>query len=228
MHFPPMNITSFKVKNRNTLAAFAVGIIATTGTSASAADYTPFVQAEITFTDTGYKPTFSPKGYQAGTGLTFGAVFTGKYEISLSTGFTQWEGKHDFVPGSFNTYGQIEQVPVLLNYRYRYTLDQAGRYTLFAGPSVGVIYEKTTNHNTDLGIGLPASAIGSSSDAAWRAAMGGTAGLSAKIGKGWDVSASAQLLRVSAHTYHTFDGFNRDPYPATTRPSFALSVGYSW
>jgi len=223
-----MNITSSKVQNRNILAALAVGIVAMAGTSAHAADYTPFAEAGITFTDTGYKPTFSPKGYQAGAGLTFGAVFSGKHEISVSTGFTRWEGKHDFVPGSFETYGQTEQVPILLNYRYRYTIDQAGRYTLFAGPTAGVIREKTTDHNADLGIGLPASAVGSSSDSAWRAAMGGTVGLTAKIGKGWDASVSAQILRVSAHTFRTFGGFNIDPYPATTRPSFALSVGYSW
>ena len=223
-----MHTNSITVKNHNVLAALAAGALSLVGAAAHAADYTSFVRAEATYTDTGYKMDFAPKGYQAGAGLTFGGLLNSEHEFSLSTGLTDWTSNHNHVAGSFDVYSKVEQVPVLLNYRFHYTLDQDARYSVFAGPTVGFIHEKFTETNTDLGLGFPASATGASSESKWEPAYGGTVGVSVKIGKGWDVSATAQFLRVESHTFRTHGGFDTTNFKDAVRPSFALNIGYGW
>jgi len=204
---------------------------ALTGATASAAEtVTPFVQAEATYTDSGLKykgSSFAPNGYELGTGLTGGVLFDQKHEISLSTGYTKWTGPHNIVAGVADGHSTAEQVPMLLNYRYHLPLDSKGRFTVFAGPSVGFIHEKHTQINVNLGA-LPANVTGETSDSDWKFAAGGTVGLNAKIGKGWSVGATAQVLEASGSTYSEYGGHAHTTEKSSVRPAFALSVGYSW
>ena len=188
---------------------------------------TPILRAEVTYTDTGYSEAFVPKGYEAGPGLTAGVLIDKKHEVSISTSYTSFDGEPNVTAGSDILTTESEQIPVLLNYRYNFALDKGGRYTLFAGPTVGFIHETFTINETDLG-GLIPALRGSDSDTKWKLAYGGTIGFKALIGKGWDVSASAQLLKVSGSSYATHTGLLTAELDSAIRPSFALSVGYSW
>lgn len=212
------------------LKPFVLLVAATTPLAAHATTITPFVQAEATYTDSGLKyktSSFAPNGYELGTGLTGGVLFDQKHEISLSTGYTKWTGPHNVVVGVADGHSTAEQVPLLLNYRYHLPLDAKGRFTVFAGPSVGFIHEKHTQINVNLGA-LPANVTGETSDSDWKFAAGGTAGLNAKIGKGWTVGATGQVLEASGSTYSEYGGLAHTSEKASVRPSFALTVGYSW
>lgn len=188
---------------------------------------TPILRAEIAYSNTGYKETFAPKGYEVGPGLTAGVLIDKVHEVSISTGVTKFEGKHNVTPGVVDSFVESEQIPLLLNYRYNFALDQAGRYTVFAGPTVGFIHERFTRNNTDLGAGIGAL-DGSDASSKFKLAYGATFGVKAKIGKGWDVGASAQFLKVEGNTFTTHSGLSTFKLDDATRPSFALSVGYSW
>jgi hypothetical protein len=189
---------------------------------------TPILRAEVTYTNTGYRETFAPKGYEAGPGLTAGVLIDKVHEVSISTGYTKFEGKHNFIPADSDAFGESEQIPLLLSYRYNFALDQAGRFTVFAGPTVGFIHEKFTQNNTDLGGGGPAALFGSDSSSKFKLAYGATVGVKASIGKRWDIGASAQLLKVEGNTFTNHSGLSTAKFDDATRPSFALSVGYSW
>jgi hypothetical protein len=209
-------------------------VTAITGIASAQAEsrVTPILRAEVTYTNSGYKQQQNfngigtPKGFEVGPGLTAGVIIDKKHEISLSTGYTKFEGNLFVDPGFNTTTLESEQIPVLLNYRYHLALDKAERYTVFAGPTVGFIHEKFTETNTQLG-GLAASAVGSFSDSAWKLAYGGTVGLKAELGKGWELTATAQALRVSGNTYSIRSG-SVYTFDSAIRPSFALAVGYSW
>ncbi len=211
--------------------AFAFLIsLAGLASAAMAETVTPFVQAEATYTDSGLKykgSTFAPNGYELGTGLTGGVLFDQKHEISLSTGYTKWTGPHNVVVGVADGHSTAEQVPLLLNYRYHLPLDAKGRFTVFAGPSVGFIHEKHTQTIVKLGGGY-VGPTGETSDSDWKFAGGGTVGLNAKIGKAWSVGAAAQLLEASGSTYSEYGGLAHTTEKSSLRPSFALSAGYSW
>ena len=210
------------------LALATLTALAGLSTAQAENHFSPIIRAEATYTDTGYSEKFAPKGYEFGEGLTAGVLINTKHEISVSTGLTKWTGATDTVPGSASSTFESKQMPVLLNYRYHFNLDQAGRFTAFVGPAAGLIHETIADNITDLGAGLPASQVGRDSASAWKLAYGGTAGISANLSKHWIVTASAQLLRIDSHDYATNAGFSNLKTPAATRPSFALGVGYSW
>ncbi len=217
--------------------ASLVAVAALTGVVAHAESrVTPFLRAEFTYTSTGYSKGFdatksvcsAPTGYAAGAGFTTGVLFDKKHELSVSSGVTKWTGETNVVSGVFFTHAESQQIPVLLNYRYHYALDQAGKYTLFAGPTVGFIHETMTNVTKD-----PqnlANGDTSLSASKWKPAFGGTVGLTANLTDLWTVTASAQMLHIGGSEYITNDGsgiFNTVT-SSSNRPSFALSAGYSW
>ena len=221
------------MKSHKTTITALAAIAALSGVASANAEsrVTPILRAEISYSNTGYKQNFAgvgsaPKGYEAGPGLTAGVLINKKHEVSLSTGITKFEGSLSVDPGFSSTVLAAEQIPMLLNYRYHFALDKAERFTVFAGPTVGFIHEKFTETNTDLG-GLAASAVGSFSDSAWKLAYGGTVGVKAELGKGWELTATAQALRVTGNTYSVGSGSTYE-FDSAIRPSFALSVGYSW
>lgn len=193
----------------------------------------PFAQAEATYTDSGLKDStsvygFGLDGYEAGIGLTLGAFVNQRHEVSIGTGLTEWTGTPVVTPGFVRVESKIEQIPVLLNYRYHLPLDAKERYTIFIGPSVGYIREKITITDHQLG-GLPPALVGSDSQTDWKFAYGATIGINAKLGTHWTTGASAQVLTVEASDFTTFGGAG--PYghfDRATRPSFALSLGYNW
>lgn len=220
---------------QNVLAELTAGpriiiVLAGLASAVHAASIEPFASAEATYTDSGNKfkgSPWAPNGYELGAGLTFGVRIDTRHELSLSTGYTKWEGDHQIIPGVVNSYSEAEQIPVLLNYRYRLPIDSKGRFTVFAGPTLGVIHEKALHNNIDLG-GVPPGFAGETSDSAWRFAVGGTVGFDAKLSDRWTAGLSAQLLHVAEHTYSEYGGLAKTTYEAATRPSFALTAGYSW
>jgi hypothetical protein len=214
-----------KFLNRVLIAA------ALTGVAASAAEtFTPFATVEATYTDSGIKfkgTPWGPDGYELGAGLTFGVRINTRHELSLSTGYTKWEGDHNVIPGVVDGHAEAEQIPVLLNYRYRLPVDSKGRFTVFAGPTLGFIHEKASQTNVNLGA-LPPNVTGTTSDTAFKFAFGGTFGFNAKLTDHWSAGISAQVLRVESSTYSEYGGAASTTYEAATRPSFALTMGYSW
>lgn len=214
------------------LKSIALGIICllTPMASIRAVDISPFATADATYTDSGIEfkgGGKSPDGYELGAGLTVGVRINIRHEISLSTGYTEWESDHNVIPGVFDGQAKAEQIPVLLNYRYRLPLDSKGRFTAFAGPTLGFIHEKASQTNVDLG-GLPPAFVGTTSDSAWKFAAGGTVGLDAKLTDHWSAGLSAQILRVNSSTYSEYGGLAKTTYETATRPSFSLTVGYGW
>lgn len=221
--------------------ASLVAVAALTGVVAHAESrYSPFIRAEVTYTNTGYSKNFdpnksvcaAPSGYAAGAGFTTGVLiedmfnFSVSHEFSVSSGSTKWKGETATSPGPFFTHAEAQQIPVLLNYRYHYELDQAGKYTLFAGPTVGFIHETMTNVLRDPN-GFTGLA-GSESASKWKPAYGGTVGLTANLTDHWTVTASAQMLHVGSSEYVTHQGEFTTITGSANRPSFALSAGYSW
>lgn len=222
------------MKSHKTTITALAALAALSGVASANAEsrVTPILRAEITYSNTGYKQqqnlygVGTPKGYEAGPGLTAGVLIDKKHEVSISTGITKFQGDTRVLAGIASTAIEAEQIPVLLSYRYHVSLDKAERFSVFAGPTVGFIREKFTETNVDLGA-LAASAVGSFSDSAWKPAFGGTVGFKAELGKGWELTATAQALRVTGNTYSVGSGSTYE-FDSAIRPSFALSVGYSW
>ena len=217
------------MKSHKTTITALAALAALSGVASANAEsrVTPILRAEISYSNTGYSEQYAPKGYEAGPGLTAGVLINKKHEVSLSTGFTKFNGDHRVIPSVVDVGADLEQIPVLLNYRYHVSLDNAGRYSVFAGPTVGFIHEKYSQTQVDLG-GWPIALRGTSSATKWRSAFGGTIGFTAKLGKGWDLSATAQALSVAGNTYLTHGGTSTFTLEKAIRPSFGLSVGYSW
>ena len=226
-----MNITSSKVQNRNILVALAVGIAAMAGTSAHAADYAPFVQAEAIYTDNGYPKGILPGGYALGAGITTGVIFAQKHEFSISTSLTQWKGDQfiDTVTLSHPIESfELEQVPVLLNYRFHYSIGSTGRLNVFAGPSVGVIRQMMTWNVGYAGAVPPLAPNGSYRDSDWRLAYGGSVGASFEINRGWSIAATVRYLREEESSYSFINNATQVQLPHVDNWSYSLAVGYSW
>jgi len=193
----------------------------------------PFAQAEATYTDSDLNSSTSVygdglDGYELGVGLTFGVNLDSHHELSIGTGFTEWNGTPSVTPGFVVVDAKAEQIPVLLNYRYHLPLDAKNRYTVFFGPTAGFIHQKLTITTTNLG-GLPPSLTGSDTQSDWLFAYGATAGLNAALTAHWSAGVSAQVLKVESNSFTTFGGagpFGR--FDSQTRPSFSFSVRYTW
>jgi opacity protein-like surface antigen len=223
------------MKNTNRLmptnTALAVLTVTALAIPAKAADLSPFVRAEAALTDTGYNEDFfQPEGFEFGTAITAGVSLgaNDQHEVSLTSGYTKWEGGKAGDGVNISLSDKIEQIPLLLNYRYHFVVTE--NLTLSFGPTAGFIHEEiTTSVSINTGA-INVKPVGSYSDTDWKTALGGTAGISYKITSAWELTASAQALRVSSSDYDTaFTGpENLRSYDSATRVSFTLGVGYSW
>jgi opacity protein-like surface antigen len=219
------------MKTKLTIASLLTATVALTATSAHAADFSPFVRAEAAFTDTGYDDSlFQPEGFEFGTAITAGVRFGTKdqHEVSLSSGYTKWEG--DRVGGgvSLSLNDEVAQIPLLLNYRYNFGVTE--KLTLSLGPTAGLIHEEATT-NVYLNTGVPnVKPAGSYSDTDWKTAFGGTIGLSYKLTSAWELTASAQVLKVSSSDYSTAGVGPTDlrSYDSSTRIGFTIGASFSW
>jgi len=216
---------------RKLLNHVSIAAVLTSIAAYAAENFTPFATVEATYTDSGNKfkgsPIRAPDGYELGVGLTAGVRLNLRHEFSFSTGYTKFEGAHNVIPGFFDGQAKAEQIPLLLNYRYRLPIDSKGRFTVFAGPTLGFIHEKHIQHNVNLGA-LPANVTGTSTDSDFRFSYGGTLGFDAKLTDHWTAGLSAQLLRVDSASYSEYSGAATTHYATVTRPSFALTIGYGW
>lgn len=209
-------------------AAFAALIITAPSAAVFAADLTPFARMETSYTDSGYKGNL-PKGYELGAAVTAGVFIAQQHELSLSTGYTKWEGDTFGTPGIALVSFDSEQIPLILNYRYHVSADNGFRF--YAGPSIGLIYERATG-TVIQNIGAPFVAglkpVGSYHDDAFKFAYGGTVGASYVINDGWELNASAQVLRVSSEDYDSAGSAGKSPYEGATRIGFMLGLSYRW
>ena len=216
-------------------AAMAVMFTTVSAVSAFAADLSPFTRVEATYTDSGYdnfrrsaNNLSAREGYYAiGTQLTIGAVLGSSHEISFTTGYTKWEGDQYGPVGVASISHDIEQVPLLLNYRYHYKLFE--KLTLVFGPSAGLVHETATDNvlrNDWPVVGL--KPVGTYSDSAWKTAFGGGLGISYAVAQGWEINAAAQILRLDSKNYDLAGTTLRAPYDSVTRIGFSLGVGYHW
>lgn len=206
-------------------AAFAALAITAVSTSASAADLAPFARVEATYTDSGYDGNL-PKDYELGANVTGGVFLASQHELSITTGYTKWEGDTAGLPGFAASSLESEQIPILLNYRYH--IDTTKGIKLYVGPSVGFIYEKATG-NVTLNAGVPGlKPVGSYDDDAFKFAIGGTIGASYAINDGWEINASAQVLHVNGESYDLLGTTIKDTYEDATRIGFSLGLSYRW
>ena len=210
-----------------TTTALAALVTTASAVSANAADYTPFARAELAYTDTGYDASrFQPEGFELGAAFTAGVLLNQKHELSLSTGFTKWEGAHSATAGVFDLNDEVEQIPLLLNYRYRFAVTE--KLTLSVGPTVGVIHEKmTTNVHLNAGV-LGLKPEGSYSDTDWKLAAGGTLAADYRLTDQWTLTASAQALHVDSSTYDTAGVGQTVTYGSAIRVGFTLGASYAW
>lgn len=193
--------------------------------SVTAAELAPFARVEATYTDTGYG-TNLPDGYELGAAVTAGIFLTPKHEVSLTTGYTQWDGDSFGPVGVASVSNDSEQIPLLLNYRYHIQTKKG--ISFYAGPSVGFIYEKATG-NVFLNTGVPGlKPVGSYDDDAFKFAFGGTVGISYALKNGWEVVAAAQVIRVSGEDYDLAGSTTPTELPTATRVGFSLGVSYRW
>jgi opacity protein-like surface antigen len=223
------------MKNTNRLmlnnTALAVLTVAALAIPAKAADLSPFVRAEAALTDTGYNEDFfQPEGFEFGTAITVGVRLgaNDQHGVSLTSGYTKWEGERAGGGISLLLNDEVEQIPLLVNYRYNFGVTE--KLTLSLGPTAGFIHEEATT-NVYLNTGVPnIKPVGSYSDTDWKTAFGGTIGLSYKLTSAWELTASAQILEVSSSVYSTAGVGPNDlrPYDSATRVSYTLGVGFSW
>lgn len=206
-------------------AALAALSIAAASATVSAADLAPFTRVEATYADSGYDGAL-PDGYEFGTAFTAGLFLAPQHEVSLTTGYTKWEGDSVGPVGVAAISYDSEQIPVLLNYRFHVETNKGFKF--YAGPSIGFIYEQATGHVT-LNTGVPGlKPVGQYDDSAFKFAFGGTIGASYAINDGWEITAAAQVLRVSGANYDLLGTTVKDTYGDATRVGFSLGVSYSW
>lgn len=186
------------------------------GVTAKAA--APFIRAGAGYTYGKFDPLTRQTGWEAGpvvaAGYTFGS--DNQQELSLESGWAKWNGTSAVGGSKFET----TQIPVLLNYRYAYTLGKG--YGLFVGPTVGFIHQNFEKTNA----AFPTLLGGTSNE--WEPAYGGTVGLTAKFGKNWNAQLSYQLLRVNGEDIRTGTAGSLTQNPDYTRSSFQLSLIYSF
>lgn len=214
--------------NHITTAAIAALVTTASAASANAAELKPFARAELAYTDTGYDASlFQPEGFELGGSFTFGVLFNQKHEISLTTGFTQWESPGNVLAGVFDVNDEVEQIPLLLNYRYHFNVTD--KLILNLGPTVGFIHEKLVS-NVNFNAGVPGlRPVGSYSETDWKAAVGGTVGTDYRLNDRWTLSASAQVLRVDDSAYQGNGTAGKlRTYDSATRVGFTLGVSYTW
>jgi opacity protein-like surface antigen len=215
------------MKSQHTLAALLTATVALTATSAHAANFTPFVRAEATFTDSGYDFDNAPEGFEAGVAFTGGVFIAGKHEVSLTTGLTKWEGDEFGPVGVARISFESEQVPVLLNYRYHFT--RSDKLTVYVGPTLGLIHETATgNVLQNVGPVAGLKPVGSYDDSAWKTAFGGSLGVSYALSESWELTAAAQVLRVEGKSYDGAGTTASTDYEASTRVGFSLGLNYTW
>lgn len=208
-------------------AAIAALLITASAVPAMAADYAPLVRAEATLTDSGYDFANAPEGFELGAAFTGGVLIAGKHEFSLTTGFTKWEGDTFGPVGVARINEEVEQVPVLLNYRYHFSV--ADKFTFYVGPTAGLVHETATaNVLQNVGPVVGLKPVGSYDDSAWKTAFGGSVGVSYTIADGWEINAAAQVLRLSGEDYDLAGSTGTSPFDETTRIGFSLGVGYHW
>lgn len=220
----PLNL----MKSQHTLAALLTATVALTATSAHAANFTPFVRAEATFTDSGYEGDAAPKGFEPGVAFTGGVFIAGKHEVSLTTGLTKWEGDEFGPVGVARISFEVEQVPVLLNYRYHFT--RGDNLTVYVGPTLGLIHETATgNVLQNVGPVPGLKPAGTYDDSAWKTAFGGSLGVSYALTESWEVTAAAQVLRVSGEDYDLAGTNNLNTlFDSSTRVGISLGLSYRW
>ncbi len=210
-----------------TTTALAALVTTASAVSANAVDYTPFARAELAYTDTGYDASvFQPEGFELGAAFTTGVLLNQNHELSFSTGLTKWEGENVVTVGLIDFNEEVEQIPLLLNYRYRFAVTE--KLTLSVGPTVGVIHEKATGIVRLNTVGAGIKPAGSYADTDWKLAAGGTLAADYRLSDQWTLTASAQALHVDSSTYDTVGvGFTRI-YGSTTRVGFTLGASYAW
>jgi hypothetical protein len=204
----------------------------TSATSAHALTIAPFIAAEASFTSSGLRDSTNNlhglDSYKLGAGLTGGVVLNGHHEISFSSGIVNFEADPIVTPGIVSVEFEAEQIPLLLNYRYRRPLDSKGRFTLFGGPTLGFVRQKITVTDRQLG-GLPPALVGSESKSDWLFTYGATLGLNAQLTTHWTAGVAAQVLKVEASDFSSFGGLGPSAnFDSATRPSFSLSLSYVW
>ncbi len=189
---------------------------ALTGVAASAAE--PFIRAGASYTYGKFDSLTRQNDWEAGpviaAGYTFGS--SNQQEISLESGWAKWDGTSSVGGSKFET----TQIPVLFDYRYSFSFSKD--YSLFVGPTAGFIHQKYEKTNA----AFPTLLGGTNNS--WQPAYGGTVGLTAKIGKGWDAQIAYQLLRVTGDNIRTGTAGSLTQNPDYTRSSFQLSLSYSF
>lgn len=225
-----------------TAATLALAIVASANAAApvalpaakSAYTFSPFVRAEVGIVDAGLDnnaATASSGKFKSefGGGFTAGVLLNQRHEFSLSTGYAQFEGTPVVTPGFISVNGKVEQVPVLFNYAYHLPIDSKGRWTVYGGPTIGLIHQKSSLTTSQLG-GFPSSFIGTNSISENLLAYGATIGLGAKLSSHWTVGASAQVMEVASSGGVPLVGntVNSLKFDSATRTFFALTAGYSW
>ncbi len=210
------------------IALWAIVALAS-ATAVHALTIAPFTAAEAAYTNSGLKDgNIQLDSYELGAGFTGGVVLSRHHEISFSTGIVTFEAGPIVTPGFVSVEFEAEQIPILLNYRYRLPLDSNGRFTLFGGPSAGFIHQKITVTDRQLG-GLPPSLVGSDSESEWVFAYGATIGLLAQLTPHWNAGILAQVLKVESSDFSSFGGHGPSAnFDGATRASFSLSLSYGW
>jgi opacity protein-like surface antigen len=213
---------------KKSIALWTIAALAC-ATSVHALTIAPFTTAEATYTNSDLKDgNVQLDSYELGAGFTGGVVLNEHHEISFSTGIVNFEADPIVTPGFVSVEFEAEQIPLLLNYRYRLPLDSKGRFTFFGGPTVGFIHQKITVTDRQLG-GLPPSLVGSESNSDWLFAYGATLGLNVQLTPHWTAGVAAQVLKVESSDFSSFGGLGPSAnFDSATRPSFTVSVGYGW
>ena len=188
-----------------TAAALALAIVASANAATPAYTVTPFVKGGVQFVDSGLKDkgaqhwSGSVSNYKdsVGGGFTAGVLVNQRHEFSLSTGFVSFEGTPPPPDGIASANSKVEQLPLLLNYSYHLPVDAKGRFTVYGGPTIGVINQKTSFTQKQLG-SSPAAFIGTNSVTDNLFAYGATIGFDTKLSSHWTAGVSAQVLEVSS------------------------------
>lgn len=225
-----------------TAATLALAIVASARAAAPVAlpaasksiTVSPFVRAEVGIVDAGLDNkagtgSFGKFKSEVGGGFTAGVLLNQRHELSVTAGYVEFEGTPVVSPGLTSFNGKVEQFPVLFNYAYHLPIDSKGKWTVYGGPTIGLIHQTSSLTTTQLG-GAPASFIGTSSMSENILAYGATLGVSAKLSDHWTVGASAQVLMVgsSSGIAATGNTVNSLEFGSATRTMFALTAGYSW
>lgn len=229
-----------------TAAALALAIVASAQAAAPASvvksgksnEISPFVRTEVGIVSspkntanggTSFATSFDDFKSETAPGFTAGVLLNQRHELSISTGYVQFEGSPVVTAGVASSNGKVEQVPVLFNYAYHLPVDSKGKWTVYGGPTIGLIHQTSSLTVTQLG-GAPASSIGTNSVSENLFAYGATIGVKGKLSSHWTVGASALVLEVGSSGGVSFPSLTVKSleFGSATRTFFALTAGYSW